>query len=155
MNPEMQKTRGPERRPQRVAATILLVEDETAVREVTREALEMGGYRVLEAGGAEEAAVIVNDRSREIDLLLTDVVMPGMSGTELARQLNESRPALVTIFMTGYVDSKILRIATQGALQSHIQKPFTIDDLLSCVAEALAARSCDLGECRPSQLRAP
>ncbi len=155
MNPEMQKTTDPVHRPQAVPATILLVEDETAVREVTREALEMGGYQVLEAGGPEEAAGIVNDRSREINLLLTDVVMPGMSGIELARQLSESRPALVTIFMTGYTESEILRTATRGALQNHIQKPFTVDDLLMRVGEALAPRWRRVDEYRPSPLRIP
>src|SRR5208283_2710998 len=76
--------------PQPVPPTILLVEDETAVREVTREALEMGGYRVLEASGAQEATHIAEDRSAIVDLLLTDVVMPGMSGPGLARKLRQS-----------------------------------------------------------------
>lgn len=153
MIPNMQKTNDPVAWPQALLATILLVEDEAAVREVTREALEMGGYRVLEASGAEEAAGIANDRSREIHLLLTDVVMPGVSGTELARQLCESRPSLVTVFMSGYAESEILRTASPGALQQHIQKPFTIDDLLARVAEALAAHHLGTDEYRPSQLR--
>ncbi|HEY4899240.1 MAG TPA: response regulator [Terriglobales bacterium] len=135
--------------------TILLVEDEVAVREVTREALEMGGYRVLEASGPEEAAGIVNNRATEIDMLLTDVVMPGMSGTELARQISESRPNLVTIFMSGYAESEVLRAETRGAMQHHIQKPFTIEGLLSRVAEALAARPGGEHEYRPSQFRSP
>jgi len=121
-------------------ATILLVEDEPAVRQVTREALEMGGYRVLEADGPATAEHIASDRQTEIDLLLTDVVMPGMNGLELARQVRESRPELVTLFMTGYAESEVLRLATMGSPQKHIQKPFTVSGLLARVADALAAR---------------
>ncbi len=120
--------------------TILLVEDEPAVRQVTREALEMGGYRVLEADGPAAAEQIASDGTTEIDLLLTDVVMPGKNGPELARQVCESRPDLVTLFMTGYAESEVLRLATQGSTQKHIQKPFTVSGLLSRVADALAAR---------------
>src|SRR5664279_1277424 len=131
--------------------TILLVEDEAAVREVTREALEMGGYRVLEASGPEEASQIVSNRATEIDMLLTDVVMPGISGTELARQLSESRPNLVTVFMSGYAEREVLRAETRRVMRHHIQKPFTIEGLLSRVAEALAARPDGGDEYRPPQ----
>jgi len=140
MNPEMQNRSDPTGWPQPVLATILLVEDEPAVREVTREALEMGGYRVLEAGGTEEGARIADDPSVVIDLLLTDVVMPGMSGPDLAGRVRASRPGMITIFMSGYADSEILRAAAHGVLQNHIQKPFTVESLLSRVAEALPAR---------------
>jgi two-component system cell cycle sensor histidine kinase/response regulator CckA len=120
--------------------TILLVEDEPAVRQVTREALEMGGYRVLEADGPAAAEHIASDGTTEIDLLLTDVVMPGMNGPELARQVCESRPGLVTLFMTGYAESEVLRLATKDSTQRHIQKPFAVSGLLSRVADALATR---------------
>jgi DNA-binding NtrC family response regulator len=121
-------------------ATILLVEDETTVRDVTREALEMGGYRVLTADGAAAATHIVGDESTTIDLLLTDVIMPGINGPELARQVKAIRPELATLFMTGYAESELLRLATGGALHKHIKKPFTVHSLLAGVAEALAAR---------------
>ena len=107
---------------------------------MTREALEMGGYRVLEADGPAAAEHIAADGTTEIDLLLTDVVMPGMNGPELARQVCESRPDLVTLFMTGYAESEVLRLATKGSTQKHIQKPFTVSGLLSRVADALATR---------------
>ena len=123
-----------------VPGTILLVEDEEAVREVTREALEMGGYHVLTAEGAPAALHIVCDESTAIDLLLTDVVMPGMNGPELARQVNVIRPELATLFMTGYAENEILRLATLGTTQKHIKKPFTVHSLLAGVAKALAAR---------------
>jgi two-component system cell cycle sensor histidine kinase/response regulator CckA len=120
--------------------TILLVEDEAAVREVTREALEMGGYRVIEASGPEEAMRTVHQTSLHIDLLLTDVVMPGTSGPDLARQISLVRPGLSAVLMSGYADSEVLRAAAHGPLQDHIQKPFTISGLLSRVAQALALR---------------
>jgi two-component system cell cycle sensor histidine kinase/response regulator CckA len=135
--------------------TILLVEDEAAVREVTREALEMGGYRVLEASGPADAAQIAGDLSVEIDLLLTDVVMPGMSSPELAKQVGKSRPELIALFMTGYTESEILRAAWHGALQKHIQKPFSIDGLLSRVAEAMAQRWHGADEHQPPQFPSP
>ena len=121
-------------------ATILLVEDDPAVREVTRAALEIGGHRVLEADGPATAEQIASDGKIGIDLLLTDVVMPGMNGAELARRLREFRPELVTLFMTGYADSEVRRLATLGSAQKHIQKPFTVSGLLARVNEALAAR---------------
>ena len=114
MRPAMQKSGNPMGWPRPLPATILLVEDEAAVREVTREALEMGGYRVLEANGPEAAARIASDPSVQFDLLLTDVVMPGMSGPELARTIGASRAGLVTLFMTGYTDSDTLRAALHG-----------------------------------------
>ena len=155
MSPTTHKTTDTCGSPQPAPPTILLVEDETAVREVTREALEMGGYCVLEAGGAQQATHIASDRSVIIDLLLTDVVMPGMSGPDLARQLRQSRPGLVTLFMTGYAESEILRTAASGAVQNHIQKPFTVDGLLSRVADSLAARWRNTDEHRPPQFPAP
>jgi CheY-like chemotaxis protein len=121
-------------------ATILLVEDEPAVREVTRAALEIGGYRVLEADGPVAAEQIARDGKTVIDLLLTDVVMPGMNGAELAHRIHEVRPELVTLFMTGYAESEVLRRATPGAPQRHIQKPFTVSGLLARVSDALAER---------------
>jgi CheY-like chemotaxis protein len=121
-------------------ATILLVEDEPAVREITREALELGGYRVLTASGPAAAGRIASDLSTAIDLLLTDVIMPGMNGPELARRVHETRPELVTLFMTGYAESEALRLALVGRSQKHIQKPFTVSGLLARVADALAAR---------------
>jgi two-component system cell cycle sensor histidine kinase/response regulator CckA len=125
---------------QSLAATILLVEDEPAVRNITREALEMGGYRVLAADGPVAATDIARDESNAIDLLLTDVVMPGMNGPELARLVRELRPELVTLFMTGYADTEVLRLAAAEGLHKHIQKPFTVHGLLARVADALAAR---------------
>lgn len=126
---------------QALPATILLVEDEPAVRLVTREALELGGYRVLEADGPAAATRIAAEDSTPIDLLLTDIIMPGMNGAELARRVHQNRPNLATLFMTGYAESDALRLATLEVRQAHIQKPFTVTNLLTRVADALASRS--------------
>jgi CheY-like chemotaxis protein len=114
------------------------VEDEQAVREVTQEALQLGGYHVLAADGPLSATLIAADRGTPIDLLLTDVVMPGMTGPELAQKVRETRPQVATLFMTGYAESEVLRLAKTGVRYNHIQKPFTVSGLLTRVAETLA-----------------
>ena len=141
--------------PASMAATILLVEDEPAVRNVTREALELGGYRVLAADGPIAATDIARDEANAIDLLLTDVVMPGMNGPELARLVRELRPELVTLFMTGYADAEVLRLATLEGPHKHIQKPFTVHSLLARVGDALAARWNDKDRTQAPQFPSP
>lgn len=115
---------------------ILLVEDEAFVREVTREVLLHGGYRVLECSNAAEALTLASRHAGEIDLLLTDVIMPEMNGAELAGQLQEMQPGLLTIFMSGYAEADVARRMNRTSA-IHIQKPFTVHALLSRVAEAL------------------
>lgn len=117
---------------------ILLVEDESIVRQVTREVLLHAGYRVLESSNAKEALQLARTHAGQIDLLLTDVIMPEMNGAELAGQLQSIRPELVTVFMSGYAESDVTRrISRTSAI--HIQKPFTVQMLLSRVADALQA----------------
>jgi two-component system, cell cycle sensor histidine kinase and response regulator CckA len=118
-------------------ATVLLVEDEPAVREIATRTLERGGFRVLQASDGA-AALEVMDRHGQPDLLLTDLMMPGMSGAELARRLRERWPALPLLFMSGYSMEDIRR---QGAADFDgvlIQKPFTPDGLVRSVAAALS-----------------
>lgn len=117
---------------------VLLVEDETAVREITAQVLESGGYRVLQAGGAGDALRVAATHPGSIDLLLTDVVMPDTNGIDLAEQIRELRPDVVTVFMSGYAQADILRKAASASAM-HIQKPFTVTSLLTRTAEALAA----------------
>jgi two-component system, cell cycle sensor histidine kinase and response regulator CckA len=117
--------------------TILLVEDEPDVREVTRAVLEHAGYRVLESNGPEEALRLGNEHRGHIGLLLSDVVMPGMNGPELALRLQNLQPGLITVFMSGYADRDVLHKVMRGAMTTYIQKPFTIEVLLSGVAKAL------------------
>jgi len=119
---------------------ILLVEDETIVREVTREVLQHAGYRVLESSNARDALQLARKHAGEIDLLLTDVIMPEMNGADLAARLQDVLPDLVTVFMSGYAESDVARRMHRTSA-IHIQKPFTVQTLLSRVADALRAGS--------------
>ncbi len=118
--------------------TILLVEDEDPVREITRHVLEGAGYLVLEASSAKQALAVFHRFEGSIHLLLTDVVMPSMSGVELAARLNVIHPGFVTIFMSGYSGNAGLAHADLGPPNYYLQKPFSIPMLLSRVAEALS-----------------
>lgn len=117
--------------------TILLVEDEEFVRNVTREVLFGAGYKVLEACDAESGLRMFNENVGTIDLLLTDVVMPGMDGRELARQLVDREPNLKAIFMSGYTENAIVRQGFTDARVAYLQKPFTLDALTRKVREVL------------------
>ncbi len=117
--------------------TILLVEDEDAVRNLTRRLLENGGYTVLQASDAEAALEVAESHDGRLDMLLTDVVMPGLSGPELARRLLASRPRLRVLYVSGYPDEAM---ASQGLLEpdaSFLQKPFTPETLARRVREIL------------------
>ncbi len=119
--------------------TILVAEDEAALRTMTREMLTRAGYAVIEASGGEEALSLAGSHPGWIHLLLTDVVMPGMSGPELARKLSESRPGVAVVYMSGYMQ---VGVNQNGVLQPGIhllQKPFTRSGLLLKIREVLAA----------------
>jgi PAS domain S-box-containing protein len=123
--------------------TVLLVEDEPDLRELALEILEMHGYRVLVAGEAEEACRLSEGHAGRIDLLLTDVVMPGKSGRELATLLAEQRPELRVIYMSGYTADAIV---SQGVLEPEImflQKPYTPAALALKVREVLDTPAAD------------
>jgi PAS domain S-box-containing protein len=117
--------------------TILLAEDEDAVRAVTMAALERRGYRVLAAPDGETALAISNAFPGAIDLLVTDVVMPGMNGRELAERLERSRPGLPVLFVSGYTDDAVLLkgIATDG--RTLLPKPFTSLEVAQRVRAAI------------------
>ena len=117
--------------------TILLVEDEAAVREVARRILERHGYQVLAAESPHDALLLAQSRREVIHLLVTDVVMPRMSGAELAQQLSVGRPTLKVLYVSGYTDGSI---ESHGVLEpgvSFLQKPFTSDSLASKVRSML------------------
>jgi len=116
---------------------ILLVEDESIVRQVTRQVLEHGGYRVLESGGSREALRLAAEHRGNIRLLLSDVVMPEMNGPDLARRIRKIQPQLATVFMSGYTEAAIVQDAVQEQSAMYLQKPFTVELLLSCVSAAL------------------
>jgi PAS domain S-box-containing protein len=117
--------------------TILVVEDEPALRELACVLLEDAGYTVLESSGVEDALETAKDLGRTIDLLLTDVVMPRMDGRELAKRMVALRPNLKVLYMSGYADDVIMHrgVLTEGAVL--VQKPFTKSTLLQKVRETL------------------
>lgn len=119
-------------------AVILLVEDEPIVREITGKVLESAGYEVLECSGPKEALGLADSYPGRIDLLLTDIVMPEMSGIALAEKIRSLQPEISTLFMSGYTSPEVFRKCTASS-GIPIQKPFTVSFLLSRIAEALAA----------------
>ena len=121
----------------RGSETVLLVEDEEGVRELAHEMLEMLGYTVLEARRPEEALQISDQRPGPIHLLLTDVVMPGMSGPALAGRLLSGRPGLKVLYMSGYTDGSIVQHGVLAAGTALVQKPFTLDALARTVRGVL------------------
>ena len=118
--------------------TILIVEDEAMIRGNVRECLQQLGYRVLEAENGEAALRVCDDSNGKIDLVLTDLVMPGMGGYELAGQLAKRHPAVQMLFMSGYTEDSAARreILSQGS--AFLQKPFSVADLSSAIHYALA-----------------
>lgn len=103
--------------------TILLAEDEEIVRNLARQVLEMYGYHVLEAAGGKEALVVCESRKDQIDLLITDVIMPEMSGRELADRVAELCPGIKVLYMSGYTDSAIVHQGELDEDAKFIQKP--------------------------------
>jgi two-component system, cell cycle sensor histidine kinase and response regulator CckA len=117
--------------------TILLVEDEPVVRELAQMALSDRGYKVIEAHTPEEAERLVGNNGTQIHLLLTDVVMPGFSGRELAKRLTGRYPNLRVLYMSGYTHNVIAQDGTLEEGISFLQKPFTPQVLAEKVREVL------------------
>jgi PAS domain S-box-containing protein len=117
--------------------TLLLVEDDPAVREMAHEVLLARGYRVLAAGSAAEAQVVLARRETAVDLVVTDVVMPGLSGRELYERLAQRWPGLRVIYMSGYTDDVVLRRGVVERGTPFLPKPFTGEALAALVREVL------------------
>lgn len=117
--------------------TILLVEDEQALRELTRDILLGSGYKLLEAESPEQAIQIARGHAGPIHLLLTDVVMPGINGRVLAQKLMVIRPEMKVLYMSGYAGFKHSQMA--GLESVLLAKPFKRDMLLRKIRETLAA----------------
>ena len=119
--------------------TILLVEDETNLRYLARQYLEKQGYKVVEAADGAVAMQIAVAHEGIIHLLLTDVIMPGMNGRELAQRISEIRPNVKVLYMSGYTENVIGQDGTLDAGVRLLQKPFNLRDLKSKVREVLDA----------------
>ena len=118
--------------------TILLVEDSDVVREVITRMLESGGFTVLPASGAENALSISRRKDVVIDLLLTDIVMPEVSGVELAASLERERPDIRILFMTGYAEEVVVNEGILWKGGECIGKPFTQEQITKMVRKILS-----------------
>jgi CheY-like chemotaxis protein len=125
--------------PESGTETILLVEDEPALRAMTKEVLRRHGYSVLEASNAAEALRVADEKGCRIDLLLTDVVMPGMNGRELASRLAERCTGIKVLFVSGYTDSAVIQHGLLSASAEFLEKPFPPSVLLRRVRQLLDA----------------
>ena len=117
--------------------TILIVDDDLSLQRLTAKILKQTGYDVLTAGNAEEAFVVFEEKRGNIDLLLTDIVMPGMNGYELAIRLKDISPELKVLFMSGYSDGFLTKKGIIEEYTEYVKKPFTVLSLNQCVREIL------------------
>jgi two-component system cell cycle sensor histidine kinase/response regulator CckA len=121
------------------SGTVLVVEDYADLRELFQEILSGAGYRVLTAGDGNEALTVARAHAGTIDLLLTDIVMPNLLGTDLARELRAARPTLRVLFMSGHAQPVIGGASPLPPGETLLQKPFMEAELLEKLAEVLAA----------------
>ena len=119
-------------------STILLVEDEVPVRMFSAHALSNKGYKVIEAGSGEEALAIINEHGKEISLVVTDVIMPGMNGPLFVAELRKIYPDIKVIFMSGYAEEAFADTYATVEEFYFLSKPFTLEQLAVKVKEILA-----------------
>jgi CheY-like chemotaxis protein len=120
--------------------TVLLVEDYGRLRELARKVLSRQGYRVLPAASGREALDLVRRAGGRIDVIVTDVVMPGMSGPELARALHDITPDAVVVYMSGFTGDVLNQRGVDPAEAVFLEKPFTPTSLSRIVRDALTTR---------------
>ena len=120
-------------------ATVLLVEDEDAVRVFGSRALKNSGYRVLEAEDGETALDVINEYNEPIDLIITDVMMPGMDGHTLVKLVQEELPGIKVILMSGYAEDTIPGEISKDNSINFLSKPFSLSKLAAKVKEVMAA----------------
>ena len=118
--------------------TILLVEDEDPVRAVNSRALSARGYTVLEAASGLEALAIVREGAQEIDLVVSDVVMPEMDGPTLLREVRKHQPDLKVIFVSGYAEDAFRKNLPEGETFNFLPKPFSLKQLVETVKKTMA-----------------
>jgi len=121
----------------RASETVLLVEDEVSVRRLSKRILEHAGFRVLEAANGDEAEQLYAQSADAIDLVVTDVIMPGCGGPELLRRLQVRAPALRVLYMSGYTEQSVARNEGFDSGLPYVQKPFTAAEFVRRVREAL------------------
>ena len=131
--------------------TILVVEDDESVRKLVRGILQRTGYAVIEARDGVEAMRITENRTLPIQLVMTDIVMPHMTGPELVERLSATRPDVRVLYMSGYTDRAVVQQHTELPGMPHLQKPFTPEALLAKVREVLDKADPQVGSGRTHQ----
>jgi two-component system cell cycle sensor histidine kinase/response regulator CckA len=121
--------------------TVLLVEDEESVRELVNVTLASRGYKVLEAENGEAGLRLAESCNEHIDILITDVVMPGIGGRELAKRLLALRPNICVLYLSGYTEDAVVMHGQLGPTTGFLQKPFTLQNLAKKVREVLRSKS--------------
>jgi CheY-like chemotaxis protein len=117
---------------------VLLVEDEEALREAISTYLNLHGYTVLDAGDAQQALQIESEHGKSIHVLLTDMILPGVNGAELAQELAKKHPNMSIIYMSGYTD-RVMDCTIESSTVGYLQKPFPLESLLQKLREMIAA----------------
>src|SRR6202522_761438 len=121
--------------------TVLLVEDEESVRELVRLTLASRGYKVIEAENGECGLRLAEDCKERIDILITDVVMPGIGGRELAKRLLSLRPGISVLYLSGYTEDAVVTQSSLGPGTAFVQKPYTLQNLAKKVREVLLSNT--------------
>jgi CheY-like chemotaxis protein len=120
--------------------TIVLVEDDSSVRAFAARVLRMAGYHVLEADSPTKALELVDVADTRVDAILTDIIMPGMNGCELAKRVWAKRPQMPVLYMSGYTDQVLREQDMSLDDGSLLEKPFTVSQLLGKMREVLGAK---------------
>ena len=121
--------------------TILVVEDEPVIRSNVRDCLHQLGYNVLEAGSGEAALELCEQKQGKIDLVMTDLIMPGMGGQQMARALTERFPSIQVLYTSGYTEDNLIRREMMQAGNVFLEKPFSVSELSHAVHRTLALRA--------------
>jgi two-component system cell cycle sensor histidine kinase/response regulator CckA len=137
---EVVETHQPRAEP-RVGGTVLIVEDEEGVRELARRVLEVEGYQVVEARRGSEAVFALEQFGPDINLVISDVILPDMAATELDRKMVTRRPDLPILYMSGYSRTEVLERGLVPPERPFIQKPFTAADLTNAVGREIERKS--------------
>jgi two-component system cell cycle sensor histidine kinase/response regulator CckA len=125
--------------PPRGGETVLVVEDEAPVRDLIREVLRLHGYQVVEAQDGGEALLRAEDHRGPIDLMILDVMIPGVTAPDVVRRLRDARPAVRVLYISGYTDDLVGRHGLLRVGRDFLQKPFSLDALTRKVREVLDA----------------
>lgn len=121
-------------------ATILVVDDDDGVRRISRRMLERAGYDVIEAATGPEALDVAANHEGPIDLMVVDVLMPGMTGNQASHHLRELRPGVPILCISGHPEDEAVRYGVAGRGAAFLQKPFTFDQLAEAVRSLMVPR---------------